>query len=72
MIPTTNVEIERIARAFHALADRKRLEIVRLLTNGEKCVCELIEIVGAKQSLLSFHLKILREADLVRSHRLGK
>ncbi|MFC1639922.1 ArsR/SmtB family transcription factor [Gemmatimonadota bacterium] len=65
-------DLELIARAFHALSDRKRLEIVRLLTNGERCVCDLTEVVGARQSLLSFHLKILREASLVKSRRRGK
>jgi ArsR family transcriptional regulator len=35
-------------------------------------VCELTGVVGAKQPLLSFHLKILREAGLVRSRRRGK
>ncbi len=69
---TTAADLELLARAFHALSDRKRLEIVRLLTNGERCVCDLTEVVGAKQSLLSFHLKILREASLVKSRRRGK
>ena len=72
METTISVDLEALARAFHALADRKRLEIVRLLTNGERCVCDLTEVVGAKQSLLSFHLKILREAGLVTSRRRGK
>lgn len=72
METTVSVDLEVLARAFHALADRKRLEIVRLLTNGERCVCDLTEVVGAKQSLLSFHLKILREAGLVTSRRRGK
>ena len=72
METTVLVDLEALARAFHALADRKRLEIVRLLTNGERCVCDLTEVVGAKQSLLSFHLKILREAGLVTSRRRGK
>ena len=67
-----STDIGLLARAFHALADRKRLEIVRLLTKGERCVCELIDAVGAKQSLLSFHLRILKEAGLVRSRRRGK
>jgi ArsR family transcriptional regulator, arsenate/arsenite/antimonite-responsive transcriptional repressor len=72
METTASVDLEALARAFHALADSKRLEIVRLLTNGERCVCDLTEVVGAKQSLLSFHLKILREAGLVTSRRRGK
>ena len=64
--------IGTLARAFHALADVKRLEIVALLTGGEKCVCDLTVVVGAKQPLLSFHLKILREAGLVKNRRRGK
>ena len=72
METTVSVDLDVLARAFHALADRKRLEIVRLLTNGEQCVCELMDVVGAKQSLLSFHLRILKEAGLVKSRRRGK
>ncbi len=72
MTTATTTDFDLLARAFHALSDRKRLEIVRLLTSGEQCVCELTDVVGAKQSLLSFHLKILREAGLVRSRRRGK
>ena len=72
MNATVTADLGLLARAFHALADRKRLEIVSLLTNGERCVCELTDVVGAKQSLLSFHLKILREAGLVKNRRRGK
>ncbi len=61
-----------MARAYHAIADTKRLQIVALLTNGERCVCELASVVGAKQPLLSFHLKILREAGVVKNRRRGK
>jgi ArsR family transcriptional regulator len=63
---------ESIAKGFQALADKKRLEIIGLLTSGERCVCELTGVLGAKQPLLSFHLKILREVGLVRSRRRGK
>lgn len=71
-MPTTSTESDLLAGAFHALSDTKRLGIIRLLASGERCVCELTDVVRAKQSLLSFHLKILREADLVRARRCGK
>ena len=61
-----------LTRTFHALADSKRLEIVRMLSNGEQCVCELTDVVGVKQPLLSFHLKTLKEADLVSARRRGR
>lgn len=72
MSNTIGADLGRLARAFHALADSKRLEIVALLLRGERCVCELTDVVGAKQPLLSFHLKTLKEAHLVNSRRRGK
>ena len=63
---------ERVARAFRALGDEKRLRVVELLSGGAQCVCDLAVKVGAKQPLLSFHLKTLREAGLVVATRRGK
>ncbi len=63
---------DRAARAFRALGDAKRLRIVELLSGGSQCVCDLAVKVGAKQPLLSFHLKTLREAGLVVASRRGK
>jgi len=62
----------RAARWFHALSDATRLEIVRLLSHGERCVCELQEALGAAQSRLSFHLKTLKDAGLVSDRREGR
>lgn len=62
----------RTARLFHALSDETRLEIVRLLSNGERCVCELTGAMDAAQSRLSFHLRTLREAGLVSDRRAGR
>lgn len=66
------VDTDEAARAFRALGDEKRLRIVELLCGGAQCVCDLAEEVGAKQPLLSFHLKSLREAGLVLASRRGK
>ncbi len=60
------------ARWFHALSDETRLEIVRLLSHGERCVCELQDVLGAAQSRLSFHLKTLKDAGLVTDRRDGR
>ena len=60
------------ARWFHALSDQTRLEIVRLLSHGERCVCELQGVLGAAQSRLSFHLKTLKDAGLVTDRRDGR
>ena len=71
---TTRRTAEHAARAkrFQALADPTRLAIIEHLQAGEHCVCELMRHVGAQQSRLSFHLKILREAGLVIDRRDGR
>ncbi len=63
---------ERVARQFRALGDEKRLRIVEMLRSGERCVCDLQDALDVGQSLLSFHLKTLREAELVRDRREGR
>ena len=57
---------------FQAVAEETRLEIIRLLTGGERCVCELQEELEAAQSRLSFHLKKLKEAGLISDRRAGR
>src|SRR5437016_14409863 len=72
MMTTTLPEITQAARVFHALSDETRLEIVRLLSHGERCVCELQQALEAAQSRLSFHLKTLKDAGLVSDRRDGR
>ena len=72
MTTSVHTDLGLLAQTFHALADQKRLAIVALLLRGERCVCDLTDVVGSKQPLLSFHLKILREVNLVNRRRRGK
>jgi len=58
-------------QVFAALADETRLRIVNLLSRGELCVCDIVEILDAPQSTISRHLATLRHAGLVRSRRQG-
>lgn len=60
------------SRWFHALSDEMRLQIVELLSHGERCVCELQETLDAAQSRLSFHLKTLKDAGVVTDRREGR
>lgn len=55
-----------------ALSEEKRLRILDILRNGEHCVCDLTAEMDAGQSLLSHHLKVLREAGLVTDRRSGR
>jgi ArsR family transcriptional regulator len=68
----TTLDLTEAAAAFHALSDPTRLQLIELLRHGERCVCDLSEALGAAQSRLSFHLKTLKEAGLVRDRRDGR
>ena len=68
----TDTDLAQTARWFHALSDETRLELLSLLSHGERCVCDLTEALGAAQSRLSFHLKTLKTAGLVSDRREGR
>lgn len=57
---------------FKALADQKRLHILNLLCKQETiCVCDLSEMIEMPQSKLSYHLKILLDANLIMKETKG-
>ena len=61
-----------VALICKALGDPNRLEIVQMLSDGEKCGCKLLERFEITQPTLSHHMKILTECGLVRDRREGK
>ena len=60
------------ALRFRALGDETRLRILEQLVGGERSVSDLIVLVDIGQSLMSHHLRILREAGLVVDRREGR
>jgi ArsR family transcriptional regulator len=60
------------ADAFRVLSDPTRLLILERLRNGERCVCDLQDLLDAAQSRLSFHLRVLKEAGMVSDRRDGR
>ena len=62
-------KIERLAQQLKLLANPKRLQIVHLLMEGVQCNCELGDALGMPPNLISHHLRVLREADLVNAER---
>jgi ArsR family transcriptional regulator len=57
---------------FHALSDETRLEIMERLKDGEQCVCDLADALKTAQSRLSFHLKVLKDAGLIKDRPEGR
>ncbi|NEQ67058.1 MAG: winged helix-turn-helix transcriptional regulator [Symploca sp. SIO1B1] len=59
-------------RKLKVLADTTRLSVLEILMEGPKHVGELNAVLGIEQSLLSHHLKVLREEGFVTATRDGK
>ena len=60
------------AKFFKALADEKRLRIIKLLMNKEMCICELMVCLGMTQPNLSHHIEILENVGIVKRKKKGK
>jgi ArsR family transcriptional regulator len=66
-------EAVRMAAVAKALGDPVRLQLVDVLRKhaGKVCVCELVPLFDLSQPTVSHHLKVLREAGIVGSERVG-
>ena len=71
MTQQTTPQLRFKAQIFHALSDPDRLEIVEFLRDGEKCVCEIVPHLNLIQPVVSRHLKILKDAGIVRCRKDG-
>lgn len=56
-------------KIYKALAHPVRLELVKKLINGERCVCDLFDESEFTQPNISQHLKLLRDADILTNER---
>ena len=67
----THNRFEARARIIKALAHPSRLYIVEVLSKGEKCVCELTELIGADISTVSKHLAVLKSVSILQDEKRG-
>ncbi len=67
----TQARYEARARIVKALAHPTRLFIVDELAKGERCVCELTDMIGADTSTVSKHLTVLKSAGIVQDEKRG-
>jgi len=70
-MPQKNETLKFKTKILKALADPFRLQIIEFLRDGEKCVCEITPCIKVLQPVASRHLKILREAGLVKDRKDG-
>ena len=63
--------LHRIAEVLKAMADPTRLKILHSLQGSERCVSDILDVVGGSQANVSKHLSVLKRAGLVDSRRDG-
>ena len=66
------MNLEQRAEVLKAIADPSRLEILELLSPEVRCNCHLQEVLNLAPNLLSYHLKVLREAGLIEGRKRGR
>ncbi len=66
------MEHSRVSLICKALSDPNRLQVIQILTGGERCACELLEQLQITQPTLSHHMKTLEDCSLVSTRRKGK
>ena len=62
----------RTAERLKAIAEPTRLKILEMVTSEEMCVCEIIDKLHLSQPAISHHLKILRQAEIIKDRKEGK
>lgn len=67
-----NPKYDNLSNFVNALANKKRLIIMNILKEKDRCVCELEAVLDESQPSISHHLKILENAGLIRGWKKGK
>ena len=67
-----SIDLEQRAEVLKAIADSSRLEILEILSPEIRCNCHLQEVLDLAPNLLSYHLKVLREAGLIEGTKRGR
>ncbi len=71
MTATAQAEYKAQAEIIKALAHPTRLFIVDELSRGERCVCELTDMIGVEMPTVSRHLSQLKSAGILVDEKRG-
>ena len=61
--------IDKYTKFFKALGEPTRMKILKLLSDREMCVCELMDVLDMNQPRISQHLRVLKEAGVVKERK---
>lgn len=64
--------MENLIEIFKALSDETRLRILKLLEDGELCVCDIVAALDTVQPKVSFHLSALKDAGFIKDRKQGR
>lgn len=64
--------MNELVTIFKALSDETRLRVIKLLEQGELCVCDITAALDLVQPKVSFHLSTLKEAGFIKDRKQGK
>jgi len=67
----SDLKIENLAKALKKISEPNRLKILCLLKDEEKCVCDIWQCLKLPQNLVSHHLKVLKDLNLISSKKVG-
>jgi ArsR family transcriptional regulator len=64
--------VNELVAIFKALSDETRIRVIKLLEEGELCVCDITAVLDMSQPKVSFHLSTLKDAGLIKDRKQGK
>lgn len=64
--------MKELLSIFKALSDETRLRIIKLLEQGELCVCDITAALDMVQPKVSFHLNTLKGAGMIKDRKAGR
>lgn len=64
--------MQELINVFKALSDETRLKILKLLEQGELCVCDIVVALDMVQPKVSFHLNVLKEGGFLKDRKQGR
>lgn len=62
----------KLSKMMKAIAEPNRLQILNMISTGEKCACEILDHFHFTQPTLSHHMKVLIDAGIVATRKEGK
>ncbi len=66
------MEYIQLEKYLKAVGEGTRLKILKYITNGPQCICDLTAALGMSQPAVSQHMRRLKDEDIVKVDKLGK